>query len=496
MPETAAARAPAGLLPSLAPLLRSWLPDQRWFAGKGRPVTGFSLVSATELLPVRGPGPGLLHLLVDVDHRPRPAAADPTPGRHPGADPDHDCYQLFLGIRRTLPPALAPALVGRPTRGPLAGLTVYEGLRDPRLAEIVLERLRTPGSLGPLRFAHPGPPPGPPGRDAFPVPPGGPTTRPLDADQSNSSLVYGDTYILKCFRHVQPGPNPDLELPLALARAGCSRVPAPLAWYESTAPRRYTLGVLQPYLRGSRDGWRLALEALAAGAPFTDEARALGRVTAEVHTALAGELPTVRLHGARTARLTAGMNRRLDQAARQVPALLPYAPRLRAAFDTIAELGRRGRSWQSQRVHGDLHLGQALYGPGDTGPGPPSGPHRPEDRDGRWSVIDFEGEPARPLGERRRPQPPVRDIAGMLRSFDYAARTHRPWRPEWAERCRDAYCEGYAEASGADPRAEPELLRAYETDKAVYEVVYEARHRPDWLPVPMAAIERLAAAPV
>jgi maltokinase len=87
----------------------------------------------------------------------------------------------------------------------------------------------------------------------------------------------------------------------------------------------------------------------------------------------------------------------------------------------------------------------------------------------------------------------VRDVAGMLRSFDYAARTHRPWNPDWAELCRTAYCEGYAEAGGDDPRAEAELLRAYETDKAVYEVVYEARHRPDWLPVPMAAIDRLAA---
>ncbi|MBK3590200.1 maltokinase, partial [Streptomyces sp. MBT57] len=94
--------------------------------------------------------------------------------------------------------------------------------------------------------------------------------------------------------------------------------------------------------------------------------------------------------------------------------------------------------------------------------------------------------------ERRRPAPPVRDVAGMLRSFDYAARSHRPWNPEWASRCRAAYCEGYALASGTDPRGEPELLRAHETDKAVYEVVYEARHRPDWLPVPMAAIQRLA----
>ncbi|MFH8613703.1 maltokinase [Streptomyces sp. NPDC017979] len=463
MSEAAATRTPVGrpplvpLLPSLAPLLRSWLPRQRWFAGKGRSITGFSPVSATELLPVTaagpGAGPGLLHLLVTV-HQGASSASD-------------DCYQLLLGVRDALPPHLAPALIGRPAAGPLAGRTVYEGLLDPRLAELVLERLRTPGALGPLRFeksAH------------SPAVPGGLAARPLDAEQSNSSLVYGDEYVLKVLRRVQPGPHPDLELPLALARAGCARVPEPVAWYEATAPHPYTLGVLQPYLRGSRDGWQLALEALAAGRSFTAEARALGRVTAEVHTALAAELPTVALDRARAERLAAAMARRLDEAAHAVPGLLPYAPRLRTAFDALAGLGDTGRRWRVQRVHGDLHLGQALYA----------------DRD--WSVIDFEGEPARPLAERRRPQPPVRDVAGILRSFDYAARTHRPWNPSWAERCRTAYCEGYAQAAGVDPRAEPELLRAYETDKAVYEVVYEARHRPDWLPVPMAAIDRLAAA--
>ncbi|MGW6454867.1 maltokinase N-terminal cap-like domain-containing protein [Streptomyces sp. NPDC055078] len=458
MPEAASTRTPVALLPSLAPLLHAWLPRQRWFAGKGRPVTGFSLVSATELLPLDGPGPGLLHLLVGV--------RGPGPAAEP-AGPPQDCYQLVLGVREALPPALAPALIGRPADGPLAGRTVYEGLHDPHLTELLLERLRTPGALGPLRFER---------FDPASAVPRGLTPRPLEAEQSNSSLVFGDAYILKIFRRVQPGPNPDLELPLALARAGCDQVPVPVAWYEASAPHPYTLGVLQPFLRGSKDGWRLALDALAAGRTFTEEARALGRVTAEVHTALAHALPTVPLRRADTEELAAAMHRRLDEAARAVPALTPFAPRLRTAFDAVAALGRADRTCRAQRVHGDLHLGQALYA------------------DAYWSLIDFEGEPARPLTERRRPQPPVRDIAGILRSFDYAARTHRPWSPGWAERCRTAYCEGYADAAGADPRAEPELLRAYETDKAVYEVVYEARHRPDWLPVPMAAIERLAAA--
>ncbi|MER7950883.1 maltokinase [Streptomyces sp. NPDC096079] len=444
MPETASTtRAPDALLPSLTPLLHEWLPRQRWFAGKGRRVTGFTLDAATELLPLDGAGPGLLHLLLRVEQPGRPAG---TPA---------DCYQLLLGVRSQLPPRLAPALIGRIRQGPLAGRAVYEGLRDPRLAGLLYERLRAPGRTGPLRF-----------HATAPLPPAL-APRMLDAEQSNSSLVFGDSFILKIFRRVSPGANPDLELPLALAGAGCARVPAPVAWFESGAS---TLGVLQPYLRGSRDGWRLALDALADGREFTTEARALGRATAEVHLALASALPTRRLARAETEQLAAAMDRRLHTAAQAVPALLPHVPGLRAVF-AAASGGA-----EVQRIHGDLHLGQTLRG-----------------SDGAWAVIDFEGEPAKPLDERRSPQPTVRDVAGMLRSFDYAARTHRPWNAAWAARCRAAYCTGYAEAAGVDPRADPALLRAYETDKAVYEVVYEARHRPDWLPVPMSAIERLAA---
>ncbi|MFI5482723.1 maltokinase [Streptomyces rubiginosohelvolus] len=440
------------LLPSLAPLLHEWLPRQRWFAGKGRPVTGFRLVSATEMVPVHGTaGPGLLHLLLRVEQPSRPARA---------AD---DCYQLLLGVRTSLPPVLAGALVGRVERGPLAGRTVYDALHDPRLADVLLERFRRPGSLGSLRF------------ERTAEIPAGLAPRVLDAEQSNSSLVYGDAFILKIFRRIFPGTNPDLELPLALTGEGCERVPAPIAWFEAPGAEPLTLGVLQPFLQGARDGWQLALAALAAGRDFLPEARALGRATAEVHTALAAALPTPALRGTQTRQLVAQMTQRLEAAAQAVPALVPYVPGLRAAFDAVTDLGVRGSGWAQQRVHGDLHLGQTL-----------------RSADGFWSLIDFEGEPARPLPERRMPAPPVRDVAGMLRSFDYAARSHRPWNPEWAARCRAAYCEGYAQASGSDPRGEPELLRAHETDKAVYEVVYEARHRPDWLPVPMAAIQRLA----
>ncbi|MGW2720581.1 maltokinase N-terminal cap-like domain-containing protein [Streptomyces sp. NPDC001492] len=445
-----------GLLASLDPLLREWLPRQRWFAGKGRPVTGFSLVAATELLPADG-RLGLFHLLVRA-HQPLMLGAETHPG---------DCYQLLIGVREALPPRLAPALIGHVDEGPLAGRTVYDALYDSRPAEVLLEALRAQARVGGLRFERE------PGEEIRT----GLVPRLVTAEQSNSSVVYGDTFILKLLRRVVPGVNPDLELPLALAREGCPRVPAPTAWLRAElAGESYVLGVLQPFLQGATDGWELALRELAKGEDFAAEARALGRATAEVHTALARALPTVTLGHTQLQPLADGMIERLEAAAQAVPALRPYAPGLHSAFTALADLAAEGRTWTAQRIHGDLHLGQCLRSPA-----------------GQWWLIDFEGEPSKPLAERRMPQPPVRDIAGMLRSFDYAAHSATPRAEGWAETCRAAYCSGYAEVSGRDPRTDPVLLRAYETDKAIYEVVYEARHRPDWLPVPMAAIERYAA---
>ncbi|MEV6294091.1 maltokinase [Streptomyces sp. NPDC051896] len=432
-------------LVSLGGLLRQWLPRQRWFAGKDRPVTDLTVLSVTELFP------GCLHLLVHASHAPVP-----TPG---GTPPPGDCYQLLLGLREHLAPRLERAYLGRAEQGPFAGLAVYDALHDPRSANLLLERLRQPGAAGPLRF------------DADPDAhlPGGLPPRLLDAEQSNSSIVYGDAYILKVFRRIQPGVNPDLEVTAALAAQGCTRVPAPVAWFGTTAPEPATLGVLQPFLPDATDGWTLALRALAAGDDFTAEARELGRAMAEVHLALAGAFPSA--GPGENGRTAEAMCARLDAAAHAVPALLPFVPGLRAAFGALATCDSGP---PAQRIHGDLHLGQVL-------------------RAGRdWFVIDFEGEPSRPLAERCVPQSPVRDVAGMLRSFDYAARQRRPWRPEWARRCREAFCAGYAARAGWDPRKKHALLRAHETDRAVYEVLYEARHRPDWLPVPMAAIKRLA----
>ncbi len=244
-----------------------------------------------------------------------------------------------------------------------------------------------------------------------------------------------------------------------------------MAWFRTAEPRAATLGVLQPFLPDASDGWALALRALADGDEFTTEAYELGQATADVHLALAAAFPSDGRALAENDLTAAAMTERLEAAAHSVPALRPFVPGLRTAFGALVG---RDAGPAAQRIHGDLHLGQVLRTGHD------------------WFVIDFEGEPSKPLAERRSAQSPVRDIAGMLRSFDYAARQRRPWRPQWALRCREAFCAGYAARAGWDPRTKHALLRAYETDRAVYEVLYEARHRPDWLPVPMAAIERLA----
>jgi maltokinase len=470
-----------GLLRSLDPLLRGWLPRQRWFAGKGLPIGRFRLAAATELVPPGGRlGPlGLLHVLIDVEQTGRPP----------------DCYQLLLGAHPLLPSSLVRAALGPAVGGPYDGLTLYDAPHDPRLASILMERLRMPGSIGRLRFTT----------EPLAQLPTGLTPRVSTAEQSNTSVVYGDAFILKLFRRVSPGTNPDLELSLALARAGSRRVAEPVAWFESLNDGSYggegggggmgaggdaglggdegeptTLGVLQRFLPGSTDGWALALASVAEDGDFSEEAAALGRATAEVHASLAAALPVRTLGGGALERIAAAMARRLDDTAAEVPAVRPYAGALRSAFDDLAKLGASagaGGAVTAQRVHGDLHLGQALRGP-----------------DGEWVLIDFEGEPARPLAERRKAAPPVQDVAGMLRSFDYAA--HHSGNGPWAARHRDAYCTGYASVTGIDPREQPVLIRAFETDKAVYEARYEARHRPAWLPIPLSALARLATSPV
>lgn len=312
----------------------------------------------------------------------------------------------------------------------------------------------------------------------------------MTAEQSNTSLVYGDSLIMKFLRRPHPGLHPDVEVQTALAAVGCEHIAQPYGWIESAAG---TLAFAQEFLADGVQGWELAktsvrdllregdLHADEVGGDFAAEAERLGEVTAEVHAALREALPTDVWDRERLAARAARMQDHLITASEVAPALAPFVTALGAIYDELAGLDL---PVGAQRVHGDLHLGQTMRV--STG----------------WKLLDFEGEPARAVAERRELDSPLRDVAGMLRSFDYAAHqsdaeaessAQTAYRAEeWATRNREAFCEGYARASGRDPREDEVLLRAYEADKAVYEVVYETRLRPEWLPIPLAAVERLA----
>ncbi|HEV3069238.1 MAG TPA: aminoglycoside phosphotransferase [Streptosporangiaceae bacterium] len=436
--------------------LAAWLPGQRWFAGKGTPITGLAVTSQTTLA---SGDPGLRHLIVDVTQ------ATGT-----------DSYQLFLGVRADLPGRLEHVRIGPAGQG----LTGYDGLHDPDLTAALLAAMAGEESIGPLRFARR---------------PGGHIDTGLEslvltAEQSNTSLLFGEEAILKVFRRLSPGPNPDLEVPDALATLGSQHVAAPLGWITAQTPGLPTvLAVLSSYLRNAVDGWSLAAtsvrdlyasgstNAAQAGGDFSGEAHRLGEATAEVHRDLAAAFGTRELPARAYHDMSAQMLDRLDRAVAAVPDLVRHDGVLRAAFEAVATLSD---PLDVQRIHGDYHLGQVMR----THSG--------------WVLLDFEGEPAVPLEQRRARYPALRDVAGMLRSLHYAARFQLVGQEgpgqiagaarDWARRNQAAFCAGYARAGGADPGKHGILVRALTLDKAVYEVMYEARNRPSWLPIPLGSI--------
>ncbi len=447
--------------------LATWLVKQRWFAGKGRTVHDLAVVAETEIIPG---DPGLRHLLVTVSH---------------GAT--SDCYQLFIGSRARLPARLRHARIGTHE-----GLQIYDGLHDSALTRTLLDAIVDDRTVGMLRFCRI------PGADIF-WDSGGSRDEPgldslvLTGEQSNTSLVFGESAIFKVFRRVTPGPNPDLEVASALAKLGSSHIAEPYGWVETRMDGATTvLAILSRYLRAASDGWSLAAtsvrdlyategaRAAEAGGDFAGEAERLGAATAQVHQDLAEAFGRSELEPEAIRELAEQMYRRLDIAIATVPELARYADKIGDAYSHLAKLIE---PTPAQRVHGDYHLGQVMRT--QTG----------------WVVLDFEGEPASPLAQRRARSSPLRDVAGMLRSFDYAARhqllTHpdtaslAPKASDWVRRNSDAFCAGYAAAGGLDPAENSVLLRAMLLDKAVYEVIYEARNRPTWIPIPLESIAEL-----
>jgi maltokinase len=458
----------------LQDMLAQWLPRQRWFPGRGTAAGKIGIISD---VPLMSGDPQLRHLVIAVQQGGEPAR-----------------FQVLVGFSTEPPAAIGNSAGGDAVIGKLADLTVYDALHDPQLAAVLLRGIAEQRRAGPLRFAR---------EPSAPVSELRADGRLLAAEQSNTSLVFGDAAILKVLRRLFPGANPDLEVADALARLGSDRVAAPFGWIETELDGQpVLLAVLSEFLADAQEGWSLALESLSrlyarlgsygheylttpvprngarpeagVGLPFVADARELGLATAQMHadmvTAFGGRDMTPSERRALVSTLTS----KLDAAVALVPQLGAYAERISAAYADLAALKE---PVSLQRIHGDYHLGQVM-----------------RSRRG-WVALDFEGEPAAPLAERRALAPALRDVAGMLRSFDYASRHQLIGHPQaqdlvsaadsWARQCQDAFCAGYAAGGGSDPRDHAALLRALTLEKAVYEVNYEYRHRPTWLSIPL-----------
>ena len=315
----------------------------------------------------------------------------------------------------------------------------------------------------------------------------------IEGEQSNSSVVFDDALILKVFRRVEAGINPELELLRFLTEAGFANIAELAGWYAySGAQMEATLGIMQRFVAGAEDGWERALDAIVAGdEAFLDTLRRLGEVTGRMHSALGSNTTEPSFCPEQTSTeslglLTATVDEEIERVFLSLPEDVPDLDPIRGRGEEVRErlrlLTNIGGTGRVIRVHGDFHLGQTLWDGDD------------------WVILDFEGEPARSLPERRRKRSPLRDVAGMLGSFGYAASAAEvlrdtPAPSDWEARARDEFLEGYRATvdrslvpSGA---AMDKLLKVFELEKGVYELRYELNNRPDWVRIPVLGLARM-----
>jgi maltokinase len=424
-----------------------YVTKQRWYGAKSRSVTHSEVLDSVEL---RTTDPHFTLELVEMRY-------------DTGA---HDIYQL------------------------LHGDTEIDGLEHPAAARELVHAMRAgltlQGAEGTVEF-RPVEGFASLGRELL-------DARPVGGEQSNTSLVFDDELILKVFRRLEPGINPELEMLRFLTEHGFANIAALGGWYAySGGPLSATLGILQEFVRNGEDGWELALEEIGTVPDrFLTRLRRLGGVTGEMHTVLGSDLndpafsaetPSVESLGL----LTATVDEEIESVFLSLPEddeqLAPIIGRGEEVREQLRTLTYAGATGKIIRTHGDYHLGQTLWSEND------------------WVIIDFEGEPARPVTERRRKRSPLRDVAGMLRSFAYAAIAAEllhdtPAPAAWEEEARVQFLDGYLET--VDPTLLPSgslaierLLTVYELEKSVYELRYELDNRPDWVRIPVAGIQRL-----
>ena len=458
---------PEAAIDSVRDLVTGWLPLQRWFAGKGRDFD----IAVTRLGELQSVAPQVTIWTARVRY----------------GDDETETYALPLVARSEPQGALEHVLLGTVSTD-TGTRWIYDALHDKDVTRAWLAGIRDEAPAGPVRFTRFAEPEDIPVDESSLV---------LSGEQSNTSMIFGDVAIMKVFRRLQPGLNPDIEVQGELSRLGAQNIARLLGAAEIDVDGdRTSLAMLQQFMTSATDGWELAkasvrdlmaeadLHAEEAGGDFAGEAERLGSAVAQVHADLAAAFGTREASPDELRARAAAMHERLQWAITIVPQLSEVAAGLGAAFDRVAELTD---VVTLQRIHGDLHLGQVLrtvY---------------------RWVLIDFEGEPMAAIEGRRAFDFSLRDVAGMLRSFEYAGHhrviefggdannSQQRYRAnEWSTRNRDAFLDGYAETAGADPREHGVLLSAFEADKAVYEAVYEARNRPTWLPIPLASLTRIA----
>ena len=436
---------------------------------------------------------------------------------------------LDHGVVEDGPPALVLSIVrvtfadSSPEQLYHLPLRVEDGLARDALAEP--ERLRVLGDLmahgtsikgqeGVFQF-------GGPGLDPL-SPPGGDSVRVMGAEQSNSSIVLDEQVILKLFRKVERGTNPDLELVWYLTNEGFPYIPLHVGEvvYEAETDSEeihIDLGIAQQFVAESAEGWTKVMKHLETfydevddrdareDMRFLTEERAstvltsleeLGEVTAQLHVTLgrAEVDPEIAPEVADSFDLDAWAARALASLrhlATQVPEIKELTPRITDRINSLSEVEEPGAKI---RIHGDYHLGQVIHSTRG------------------WMILDFEGEPARTLEERRTKQSALRDVAGMVRSFNYAAVAAlferaepntdtwarlEPWADMWEKLARERFLHGYLTRSIEGRFLPPDrttlmtMLDVFEIDKALYELGYEQRHRPHWARIPLRGIAHI-----